>query len=153
MTRNVFLGADLAPALAALRNPALPSVVSSIYGQVVATDFRTRAEALADEIVASEPDLVGLQEAVVWRRQRPSSALPDRVGGLWPSDHAGVDATLNLPRPGRSERRAVSRTARRRNPPPRGREVPLLGLHAANDSAAGGAGASSSTFEPTRGGT
>lgn len=27
----------------------------------------------------------------------------DMVGGLWPSDHAGVVATLNMPRPGRSE--------------------------------------------------
>jgi endonuclease/exonuclease/phosphatase family metal-dependent hydrolase len=43
MTRNLFLGA------------------------VQRTDFATRAAGLADEVEATRPDLIGLQEAAQWR--------------------------------------------------------------------------------------
>jgi endonuclease/exonuclease/phosphatase family metal-dependent hydrolase len=33
-----------------------------VWGRILATDFPTRAEALADEVVATRPDLIGLQE-------------------------------------------------------------------------------------------
>jgi endonuclease/exonuclease/phosphatase family metal-dependent hydrolase len=77
MTRNLFLGADLTPAYRALSDPSrlaeLPAVVAGIFnpgdppGVVQRTDFATRAVALADEIEAARPDLIGLQEAAVWR--------------------------------------------------------------------------------------
>jgi endonuclease/exonuclease/phosphatase family metal-dependent hydrolase len=77
MTRNLFLGADLTPAYKALAAPdgpaALPAAVASIFnpgappGVVQRTDFATRAVALADEVEAALPDLIGLQEAAVWR--------------------------------------------------------------------------------------
>ena len=77
MTRNLFLGADLTPAYEALAAPdglaTLPAVVAGIFnpgeppGVVQRTDFATRAAGLADEIEATAPDLVGLQEAALWR--------------------------------------------------------------------------------------
>src|SRR3954451_13377305 len=76
MTRNLFLGADLSPAYRALAGPdgpaRLPAVVAAIFnpspplGMVQRTGFATRAGALAGEIAATEPDVIGLQEAAVW---------------------------------------------------------------------------------------
>ncbi len=77
MTRNLFLGADLMPAYRALAAPnagtALPAAVARIFnpgeppGMVQRTDFATRAIGLDDEIEQARPDLIGLQEAAVWR--------------------------------------------------------------------------------------
>jgi endonuclease/exonuclease/phosphatase family metal-dependent hydrolase len=77
MTRNLFLGADLTPAYQALAAPTgpadLPAAVAGIFnpgeppGVVQRTDFATRAVGLADEIEAARPDLIGLQEAALWR--------------------------------------------------------------------------------------
>lgn len=72
MTRNLYLGADLAPVLAAGSPQALVAAVTAVYANVQATNFPERAEALADEIADSDPHLVGLQEAVLWRSQTPA---------------------------------------------------------------------------------
>ncbi|MGC9543484.1 endonuclease/exonuclease/phosphatase family protein [Streptomyces sp. UG1] len=72
MTRNLYLGADLAPVLAASNPQALVAAVTAVYANVQATNFPERAEALADEIADSDPHLVGLQEAVLWRSQTPA---------------------------------------------------------------------------------
>jgi endonuclease/exonuclease/phosphatase family metal-dependent hydrolase len=74
MTRNVYLGADLGPAIGA---PDLPSFVAATGGvlrQVTATSFPTRAKGLAAEILQAAPDLVGLQEVALWRTGPPSIA-------------------------------------------------------------------------------
>lgn len=74
MTRNVYLGADLAPAIGA---PDLPSFVAgtgAVLRQVTATSFPIRAKGLAAEILRAEPDLVGLQEVALWRTGPPSIA-------------------------------------------------------------------------------
>ncbi|MGR4878210.1 endonuclease/exonuclease/phosphatase family protein [Streptomyces sp. LARHCF249] len=72
MTRNLYLGADLAPVLAATNPSALVDAVSAVYRNVEATNFPERAEALADEIAEGNPHLVGLQEAVLWLSQTPA---------------------------------------------------------------------------------
>lgn len=71
MTRNLYLGSSLAPAVQI--DPAAPdaaqqfvAAVAQIYGTALFTDFPTRAGALADEIAAAEPDLIGLQEVSNW---------------------------------------------------------------------------------------
>jgi len=67
MTRNLYLGADLAPAIGA---PSLEKFVAAngqILREVTANDFPTRAEGLADEILEEQSDLVGLQEVALWR--------------------------------------------------------------------------------------
>jgi endonuclease/exonuclease/phosphatase family metal-dependent hydrolase len=76
MTRNLYLGADLSPAIGAILSGdpnAVPPAVSEVWANVQATDFPRRARALAREIEEAKPDLVGLQEAVVWRSQAPSN--------------------------------------------------------------------------------
>ena len=72
MTRNLFLGTDLKPIFAAQTLPALANAVGAGWTQVQANDFAARAEALADEIARSRPDLVGLQEAMLFRTDTPA---------------------------------------------------------------------------------
>jgi endonuclease/exonuclease/phosphatase family metal-dependent hydrolase len=66
MTQNLYLGSSLAPALEAKTPTAFVEAVARIYGTVQYTDFPARAEAIAEEIQAEEPDLVGLQEVTKW---------------------------------------------------------------------------------------
>jgi endonuclease/exonuclease/phosphatase family metal-dependent hydrolase len=67
MTRNLYLGADLAPAIAAPNLPAFVAANGQILREVTANDFPVRAKGLAQEILAEKPDLVGLQEVALWR--------------------------------------------------------------------------------------
>lgn len=67
MTMNLYLGADLAPALAARTLPELLAGAAAVYRMVQSTDFPARARALAREIADADPDVVGLQEAALWR--------------------------------------------------------------------------------------
>jgi endonuclease/exonuclease/phosphatase family metal-dependent hydrolase len=62
MTQNLYLGSSLTPALAATSPEGFVAAVAQIFATVQYTDFPARAEAIADQIEASEPDLVGLQE-------------------------------------------------------------------------------------------
>jgi endonuclease/exonuclease/phosphatase family metal-dependent hydrolase len=66
MTRNLYLGADLAPAIAAGNLEQLVTANGVIFRQVLGNDFPKRAEGLADEILQTKPDLVGLQEVALW---------------------------------------------------------------------------------------
>jgi endonuclease/exonuclease/phosphatase family metal-dependent hydrolase len=66
MTRNLYLGSSLGPALEATTPEAFVEGVARIYATVQYTNFPQRAEAIADEIQAEEPDLVGLQEVTKW---------------------------------------------------------------------------------------
>ncbi len=67
MTRNLFLGADLGPAIAARTLPELMAANAAIFAHVQKVDFTRRAKVLAKEIADAEPDLLGLQEAAMWR--------------------------------------------------------------------------------------
>jgi endonuclease/exonuclease/phosphatase family metal-dependent hydrolase len=79
MTRNIYLGADIQrPVNAALAAQArggtpqqiLVALANATYvtrAIVDQTDFTVRAGLLADEIAATEPDLIGLQEVAWWR--------------------------------------------------------------------------------------
>ncbi|HEU0031645.1 MAG TPA: endonuclease/exonuclease/phosphatase family protein [Kofleriaceae bacterium] len=75
MTRNLYLGADLTPAIGA---PDLRSFVAATGGvlrTVTANDFTVRAKGLAAEILEADPDLIGLQEVALWRTG-PASLEP-----------------------------------------------------------------------------
>jgi endonuclease/exonuclease/phosphatase family metal-dependent hydrolase len=72
MTRNLYLGADLTPAIQAPTLPAFVQANGQILREVTANNFPLRAEGLADEILAAKPDLVGLQEVALWRTAPPS---------------------------------------------------------------------------------
>ena len=67
MTRNLYLGANLTPAIGASSPEALAAANGQILREVVANDFPTRAEGLAQEILQTKPDLVGLQEVALWQ--------------------------------------------------------------------------------------
>jgi endonuclease/exonuclease/phosphatase (EEP) superfamily protein YafD len=71
-TRNVFIGTDLDPIFQAPTFPQLVLATTVAFLNVQATSFPERAEALADEIAANDPDLVGLQEAVVILTDTPA---------------------------------------------------------------------------------
>ncbi len=73
MTRNLYLGADLTRAFAALQAPpdrqleVLIGATTTIRAIVDQTDFPLRAQRLAAEIDKRKPDLIGLQEVALWR--------------------------------------------------------------------------------------
>ena len=69
MTRNLFLGADLGPGTGAKDLQSLVNGAGQILNQVDANNFPVRAKGIANEIQSTKPDLVGLQEASLWRTQ------------------------------------------------------------------------------------
>jgi endonuclease/exonuclease/phosphatase family metal-dependent hydrolase len=66
MTQNLYLGSSLGPALEAKTQQEFVEAVARIYATVQYTNFPQRAEAIADEIDAEAPDLIGLQEVTKW---------------------------------------------------------------------------------------
>ena len=72
MTRNLYLGADLTPAIDSTSIQGFIEANGEILRTVDASNFPVRAKGLAQEILEQEPDLVGLQEAALWRTAEPS---------------------------------------------------------------------------------
>jgi len=62
MTRNLYLGANLTPAMEARDGEEFVAAVSTILETIALNNFPERAEALAAEIAGKRPHLVGLQE-------------------------------------------------------------------------------------------
>jgi endonuclease/exonuclease/phosphatase family metal-dependent hydrolase len=74
MTRNLYLGADLGPAIGTESLQELAEANGNILNEVTANNFPTRAKGLAAEIREQRPDLIGLQEVALWRTAPPSVA-------------------------------------------------------------------------------
>jgi endonuclease/exonuclease/phosphatase family metal-dependent hydrolase len=68
MTRNVYLGADLIPLASAPDQAAFEQAAAQRFQTVQNNDFPARAKALAAEIKKAKPDVIGVQEATIWRR-------------------------------------------------------------------------------------
>jgi endonuclease/exonuclease/phosphatase family metal-dependent hydrolase len=69
MTRNLYLGADLGPILTALatgNDATIVGAATRTWGAVQATLPPERMAAIADEIIAADADVVGLQEVTTW---------------------------------------------------------------------------------------
>jgi len=92
MSRNIYLGADLGPAIGA---PDIESAIDGagqIYNEVARTNFPERAVALADEIKDAKADLVGVQEAALWQQQIPSDLGGPPIGpGTVPASDVAYD--------------------------------------------------------------
>ncbi len=91
MSRNIYLGADIFPVLAAAQDPnpvAVPMAVSGVFQTVQQTNFPERAQALADEIERRKPDVIGLQEVSTWRTQIPGDFL---IGNPTPATDVAYD--------------------------------------------------------------
>ena len=64
-TRNLYIGTDFGPVFAALQNPRGPNAAAAVaaaFAEIALTNFPLRAVALAAEIEATDPHLIGLQE-------------------------------------------------------------------------------------------
>jgi hypothetical protein len=65
MTRNLYIGADVDKVIAALASPDPTDDITALLGALAvlqATDFPTRAAAIAGEVARNHPDVIGLQE-------------------------------------------------------------------------------------------
>jgi endonuclease/exonuclease/phosphatase family metal-dependent hydrolase len=91
MTRNLYVGGEVTPALQTNSVDALVDTAGEIVKQVHATKFPSvRAASIAAEIKKRKPDLVGLQEVAWWRTApvdlnaalgTPSASQTDPLGG------------------------------------------------------------------------
>jgi endonuclease/exonuclease/phosphatase family metal-dependent hydrolase len=88
MTRNVYVGANVDVVLAAPSPEQVPILVAQAFQQLLSTNFPERAKALAKEIAATRPHLVGLQEISLIRTQSPGDAV---VGGTTPAENVLYD--------------------------------------------------------------
>src|SRR5262249_27725280 len=78
MTRNLYAGANFQPAINAVLSgdsAAAIAAVSEIWSKVGFTNFPARAAGIALEIEQEQPDLIGLQEAELWRSQTPADLV------------------------------------------------------------------------------
>jgi hypothetical protein len=75
MSRNLYLGADIFKVTAATSPQQIPAIVTEIFLTMQVNDFRARAGALAAEIQATDPHLIGLQEVSLYRIQDPSDYI------------------------------------------------------------------------------
>ncbi len=78
MTRNLYLGADLAPIFAAKTPGDFLAAAQAALSQVAANNFPERAKVLAAEIVDTKPQIVSLQEVYNFTLNGQNGAPPFR---------------------------------------------------------------------------
>ena len=66
-TYNLFQGSELTEAISAKSPAELVVAVATDYGQMVASKFPERAQAIAAEAASTQPELIGVQEAALWK--------------------------------------------------------------------------------------
>jgi endonuclease/exonuclease/phosphatase family metal-dependent hydrolase len=76
MTYNLFQGSELTDAISATTPAQLLAAVAKDYGEVQATNFPERAQAIAAQAQSAAPDLIGVQEAALWQTGTPSAFYP-----------------------------------------------------------------------------
>jgi endonuclease/exonuclease/phosphatase family metal-dependent hydrolase len=96
MTRNLFLGADLGPALGSSGPGEFIVANGEILREVTETDFPRRSGALAAEIRDKAPDLVGLQEVALWREDEIASLDPVFPPGGGPPQPQATDVRYDF---------------------------------------------------------
>ena len=68
MSRNLYVGASFYALVGASTPKDISERVAMVYERILSSQFPRRAEAISDEIVRKQPDLVGLQEAPLFGR-------------------------------------------------------------------------------------
>lgn len=86
MTQNLYDGTDRTGMLEATTLAEFLAAVNAAYGNVVATKPMERIAAIASEIISNRADIVGLQEASIWRTG-PSSL----TGPTTPAENVQFD--------------------------------------------------------------
>jgi Endonuclease/Exonuclease/phosphatase family len=81
MSYNIFQGSELSHSLGAKTLAQLGPAAAEDYANVIRSNIPARAQALAAEIAANQPALVGLQEAVIWRTRTPAGNAPVAIPG------------------------------------------------------------------------
>lgn len=66
MTWNIYFGASLLPLFNSTQSQ-IPFRVTEVFRQFLATNFPMRAKAIAQVIYINNPDIIGLQEAAIWK--------------------------------------------------------------------------------------
>jgi endonuclease/exonuclease/phosphatase family metal-dependent hydrolase len=94
MVRNLYLGADLAPAINSTGAADFISKNGQILRDVDTNNMPVRAKGLAAEIKDKSPDLVGLQEVALWRTG-PASLQPP-ISGVYTASDVRVDNLAEL---------------------------------------------------------
>ena len=88
MTYNVYLGASAVDLLSVESLLQVPEEVAKMYNNVIASDFPSRAAAIAKSIKTYQPHLIGLQEISLIRSQSPGDII---VGGTVPAEDVVLD--------------------------------------------------------------
>lgn len=87
MSYNVYYGADFTPLLAAPLEQ-VPFVAAEAWAGAQQSNFPARAGRIAALIADNRPDLVGLEEAAIYRVQHPGDAI---IGGSVPATEVVYD--------------------------------------------------------------
>ena len=88
MTYNVYLGASAVDLLSVDNLLQVPEEVANMYNNVIASDFPSRAAAIAKSIKTYQPHLIGLQEISLIRSQSPGDRI---AGGTVPAEEVVLD--------------------------------------------------------------
>ena len=88
MTYNVYLGASAVDLLSVESLLQVPEEVANMYNNVIASDFPSRAAAIAKSIKTYQPHLIGLQEISLIRSQSPGDII---AGGVVPAKEVVLD--------------------------------------------------------------
>jgi endonuclease/exonuclease/phosphatase family metal-dependent hydrolase len=78
MSRNLYLGTDLVPVAASGDQATLERNIQAAFQQVRDNNPARRMALVAREIARHDPDVVGLQEAGIWRTGPKGSSSPAR---------------------------------------------------------------------------
>jgi hypothetical protein len=76
MTRNLYLGGDIFRITEAESPQQIPVIVAEVFAMVQANNYPARAGALAAEVEAHDPHLIGLQEVSLYRLNDPHTGAP-----------------------------------------------------------------------------
>jgi endonuclease/exonuclease/phosphatase family metal-dependent hydrolase len=118
MSQNLYLGSDLADATnagLASRTDLFADEVGEVLSEVNANDFAVRAKTIAAEIKKNKVDLVGLQEAALWKLEFPTDGggPPRGTSAVTPLiDY--IDTLLNEVNAGAKSKKACGKAAKKR---------------------------------------